>query len=132
MRFKGKIAIWFWGIYLHGTGSFVYQLLFSPKESTTLLAGLVIYELVFLPIALRNYVLLTQESLTVVFGFFKDTIKICDIIEVYETHNPLSSTAASLDRIAVKGRRNEFMCSVVDKAGFLEELKKVNPDITFK
>ena len=131
MKFKGKNAIWCWGIYLYGTGRFVYQLLLSPKEFI-LLAWLVIYELVFLPIVLRNYVLLTQESLTVVFGFFKDTIKISDIIEVYETHNPLSSTAASLDRIAVKGRRNEFMCSVVDKAGFLEELKKVNPDIIFK
>lgn len=68
----------------------------------------------------------------VVFGFFKDSMEIREIREIYRTHNPLASTAASLDRLVIKGRRQEMMCAVCDRETLLQELKKRNPGIIWK
>ncbi|MDO4343949.1 MAG: PH domain-containing protein [Eubacteriales bacterium] len=124
MKFKGKVAAWFWGIFVIGNVLFLRELIFSRDNLPALVIGIVTFELVFLPILLRNYVLLESDSVTVVFGIGKDTIKISDIIEVYQTHNPIASSAASLDRIVIKGRRQEIICAVQEKQRFLEELEK--------
>ena len=41
----------------------------------------------------------------------------------------IASTAASLDRISIRGRRSELMCAVKNRKRFFEELKKKNPNI---
>ena len=88
--------------------------------------------LVFIPIIVRNYVLLNDEAITLYFGFGKESIKVNEILEVYQTHNPIASSAASLDRIVIKGRRSEIMCSVKDKTKLIEEIKKINQQIVFR
>ncbi|MHA9736589.1 PH domain-containing protein [Robinsoniella peoriensis] len=66
------------------------------------------------------------------FGFGKESIKVNEILEVYQTHNPIASSAASLDRIVLKSKRSEIMCSVKEKARLFEELEKRNHDIIFR
>ena len=129
MKFKGKAAVWFWGIFVVGNALFLWKLIFSSNNLPELIVGMAMFEVVFLPILLRNYIFLGLGSVTVVFGIGKDSIKISDIIEVYQTHNPIASSAASLDRIVIKGRRQEIMCAVQEKQHFFVELKKRNPQI---
>ena len=124
MKFKGKIAIWVWAVFLGSNGLLIYELIFSPDSIAVLLATLFLFNLIFLPILVRNYVLIGEDEVMICFGFSKDAIKLSDIVKVYETHNPIASSAASLDRIVIKGKHNEIMCSVREKARFLEELKK--------
>lgn len=124
MKFKGKIAIWVWAVFFGSNGLLIYELIFSPDSIAVLLATLFLFNLIFLPILVRNYVLISEDEVMICFGFSKDAIKLSDIVKVYETHNPIASSAASLDRIVIKGKHNEIMCSVKEKARFLEELKK--------
>ncbi|MCH5280070.1 MAG: PH domain-containing protein [Lachnospiraceae bacterium] len=124
MKFKGKIAIWVWAVFFGSNGLLIYELIFSPDSIAVLLATLFLFNLIFLPILVRNYVFIGEDEVMICFGFSKDAIKLSDIVKVYETHNPIASSAASLDRIVIKGKNNEIMCSVKEKARFLEELKK--------
>ena len=124
MKFKGKIAIWVWAVFFGSNGLLIYELIFSPDSIAVLLATLFLFNLIFLPILVRNYVFIGEDEVMICFGFSKDAIKLSDIVKVYETHNPIASSAASLDRIVIKGKNNEIMCSVKEKKRFLEELKK--------
>ena len=82
--------------------------------------------------AIRNYVFVDEEKLTVCFGFSKESILLEEIREVYRTHDPIASSAASLDRIVIKSRCKELMCSVCDREKLFEELKRRNPEILFR
>ncbi len=131
MRFKGKVAAWFWGIIILTNVVFLYELVFSRDNLPALFVGIVGCNLIFLPLAFRNYVEITEESVNLFFGFFKDTIRIFDIKEVYQTHNVIASSAAPMDRIVLKGRNNEMMCAVKDKKNFYRELQYRNPQASF-
>lgn len=132
MKFKGKIAVWFWALEILANTMILYDLIFKRDNIIALVIGGVILNLVFIPIIVRNYVLLNDESITLYFGFGKESIKVNEILEVYQTHNPIASSAASLDRIVIKGRRSEIMCSVKDKTKLIEEIKKINQQIVFR
>ena len=132
MKFKGKIAVWFWALEILANAMILYDLIFKRDNIIALVIGGVILNLVFIPIIVRNYVLLNDESITLYFGFGKESIKVNEILEVYQTHKPIASSAASLDRIVIKGRRSEIMCSVKDKTKLIEEIKKINQHIVFR
>ncbi|MBU9745553.1 PH domain-containing protein [Lachnospiraceae bacterium ASD3451] len=57
--------------------------------------------LIFLPNLIRNRVEIRDDKLYLYFGFFKDSMEIASIKEVRKTHNPISSSAASLDRLLI-------------------------------
>ena len=109
MKFQGKTALWFWALVIIGDGVFLYEFLFVREEIGALIIGAVIFNLVCIPVIIRN-----------------------DITEVRTTHDIIASTAASLDRISIKGRRNELMCAVKDKKGFFEEIKRKNKNIIIR
>lgn len=132
MKFQGKIAVWFWAIIIVANGMLIYDIIFGGDNLAAGLVGGVIFNVVFLPMVIRNYVLVSEDTVTVYFGILKDSVQIRDIVEVYATHNPIASSAASLDRIVIKGRRNELMCSVREKEKLFEELKKRNAEILFR
>lgn len=132
MKLKGKIAAWFWIIFIGGNLLMLYELLFSRDSLTALIIGFLIFNVVFLPIIVRNYVEIENDVLTVAFGFGKDSIRIGEITEIYQTHNPISSSAASLDRIVIKGRRKEIICSVCDKDSLFQEIKRQNPSVILR
>ncbi|MCR1841646.1 PH domain-containing protein [Murimonas intestini] len=130
MKFKGKIALWFWIIFLGGESLILYKMaesIFSGHDTEDIIVlaiSFVIYTLVFLPIVARNYVLIEDGKLKLFFGFSTDVIDISEIREIRSTCSPIASSAASLDRLVIKGRRQEMIVSVKDKQKFLEELKK--------
>lgn len=132
MKFQGKTALWFWALVIIGDGVFLYEFLFVREEIGALIIGAVIFNLVCIPVIIRNYVIVTDDSVTVCFGFMKDSVRTADITEVRTTHDIIASTAASLDRISIKGRRNELMCAVKDKKGFFEEIKRKNKNIIIR
>ena len=132
MKVQGKIAVWFWAIIIVANGMLIYDIIFSGDNLAAGLVGGVIFNVVFLPMVIRNYVFVSEDVVKVYFGILKDSVQIRDIVEVYATHNPIASSAASLDRIVIKGRRNELMCSVREKEKLFEELKKRNAEILFR
>ncbi len=73
----------------------------------------------------------TAEVLTVtVFFFIKKSIRIKDITRIVESNNPLSSPAASLDRLEVYyGKYSSTVISPKDKMKFIEHLKRLSPSI---
>ena len=88
-----------------------------------------VWNIVILPMAVRNYVEIVGERLIVVLGFCKTAVEIGEITEVYKTHNPLASGALSLDRVMIKGRKQALLISVCDKELLFRELKRINPAI---
>ncbi|WP_343208623.1 PH domain-containing protein [Anaerolentibacter hominis] len=129
MKFKGKIAFWYWLILIGCNGFILYELLFDPDQVLVLVISLLLLNLIFLPNVLRNYVLIEDGKIRLYFGLFKDSMEISDILSIRRTRNPLSSSAASLDRLSIAGRRQEMMVSVRDKELLLAELLKQNPEI---
>ncbi len=128
MKFKGKIDLWFWLIMLFGDALILLALL----DSTGFIVGIVtavIYNIIFIPLVVRNYVEVTDEELRIVMGFSKVKIPLSEIVEVYRTHNPISSMAASVDRIMIQAKNTQVMCAVQDKKAFFACLKEKNPSI---
>jgi hypothetical protein len=64
-------------------------------------------------------------------GFIVNTtIKIDTIKKIKETHNPLSSPAASLDRLAIHyGKSGFIMVSPKNKMDFIKDLTAINTKI---
>lgn len=127
MRFKGKIDVWFWIVMLAGEGLVLSTLLDGGKIFSVV--AFVIYNLAFLPFVVRNYVEVTEEDVTIVFGFSRETIALSHILEIYRTNSALASSAASLDRIVIEGCKKKIICAVRDKEGFFTYLKEQNPNI---
>ncbi|HIQ98044.1 MAG TPA: PH domain-containing protein [Candidatus Limivivens merdigallinarum] len=124
MKIPGKVAPWFWAILLAGNALILYEMIVEKEKLAPLLVGLALLNLLCIPIVARNYVLLEEDKVTVVFGFLRDTMKFSEIERVYETHNPIAGSAASLDRIVMKGRHQELMCAVKDKQQLFDALEK--------
>lgn len=129
MKFKGKIAVWFWLILLAGNLVMAYELVVSNEVSAEIAAALVVFNAIFIPIVVRNYVVVDGERMAIYFGIMKDSMEISEIMEIRRTCNPISATAASLDRIEIKGRRQEMICAVRDRDRLIEELLRCNPMI---
>ncbi len=67
------------------------------------------------------------------FFWFKAEIPVDSITGIAETSNIISSPAASLDRLEIfYGKLNSIIISPKDKAGFIEHLKSLKPEITVK
>lgn len=135
MRIKGKIAVWFWLILIGGNISVFYGFFeeeLSRGDAGGLWFTLFLLNIICLPLVIRNYVEIDGDKLTLVLGFGRDSIKIEDITEVYRTHNPIAAGALSLDRVVIKGKRQEMMISVCDKEQLFHELKRRNPRIQIR
>lgn len=130
MKFQGKIGLWFWLVMLGGEALLIASF-FEPGSKGVMIGTFLFYNLIFLPFVFRNYVEITEENFTIAFGFNKESIPLSEITEVYQTYNPIASSAASLDRVLIKSRRKELMCSVKNKEKMFECLKEKNPQIQF-
>lgn len=136
MRFKGKVGGWFYATMLFVAVVTVPTLIRGAMFDYDLFALIinwavfVLVEGFFVSILLFNYVELREEVLFIRFGPFKVEIAYSDIVSLSKTKNPLSSLAASLDRIEIQRRtKGGLMISVEGKERFFKEIKKINPDI---
>ena len=128
MKFQGKIGWWFWLVMMAGEALLIASF-FETGSKIIIIGSFLFYNLLFLPFVFRNYVEITEEKFIIAFGFNKESIPLSEITEVYPTYNPLASSAASLDRVFIKSRRKELMCSVKNKEKMFECLKEKNPQI---
>ena len=80
---------------------------------------------------MTTYYIINGNDLTVKCGFMVCmTIKIVKIKKIKETNNPLSSPAASLDRIAIYyNNTDSTMISPKDKMEFINQLTNINSKI---
>ena len=77
--------------------------------------------------------IVTGSVLQVKSGFIVNKkIDITTISKIEETYNPVSSPAASLDRLEVTYTGGSVIISPKDKRGFVAHLQSVKPDIVFK
>ena len=102
-------------------------------EKSSLISVIVQFAIMFAFIALFFSISyeVTDELLTVTtFFFIKKSIPIKDITRIVESNNPLSSPAASLDRLEVYyGKYSSTVISPKDKMKFIEHLKRLSPSI---
>ena len=131
IRFKGKIAIWFWILIVLCNVVCIYACIDKEANGGVVagIIGLLVCNIIFLPMVIRNYVEVQEDKLIIAFGFSTETINISDITEMYESCNPLASTAASLDRVIIKAGSRMLMCSVKEKTELFETVKEKNPNL---
>jgi hypothetical protein len=80
-----------------------------------------------------NYTI-DSNKLTIKCGFlYNKTIDIKTIKKITETNNPLSSPAASLDRLEIAyGKNDSILISPKQKSEFINDIKRINPGIEIK
>ena len=130
MEFKSKVDLWLAAV-LWGSVAICFFPVFLED-------GLIVGLAIGIPMAI--FVLLLwintkyyiRDDQLVIKGVLKDTlIPIESITSVKTTRNPLSAPALSMDRLEINYGRYEFtLISPLEKERFVEELLKVNPQIT--
>lgn len=82
----------------------------------------------------NTFYTIEKGILTVKGGFIvNETIEIQTIRKISETNNPISSPAASIDRLEIRyGTRGFILISPKEKAAFIEHLLTINPNIEVK
>lgn len=72
-----------------------------------------------------------QDRLIIRSSFlYKSVIHISEIKKIKETNNPLSSPAASLDRLEIRyGRSGSVLISPREKEAFINSILSINPQI---
>lgn len=78
-----------------------------------------------------TYYIINGNDLIVKSGFLVHiTVKIDRIRKIEETRNPISSPAASLDRIGIFYNKSDYVIiSPEDKMDFIDQLKMINKEI---
>lgn len=128
-RYYGKNAWWFILIFI------VFNLLplpiffkdnieFGIVSIITLLFYYSIFELVFVPLFVRNYIDLYDDYFWFYFGFSKRRVLIQDIKKIEKSRDMTASSATSLDRIYIVTKDDEFMISLKQNDFFLEEIRR--------
>ena len=132
MEFKSKVDLWLAAV-LWGSVAICFFPVFLED-------GLIVGLAIGIPMAI--FVLLLwintkyyiRDDQLVIKGVLKDTlIPIESITSVKTTRNPLSAPALSMDRLEINYGKYEFtLISPLEKERFVEELLKVNPQITIE
>ncbi len=136
MKFKGKVSWWFYALVI-GIAAVLIPITVPAIADRNVLV-VIGNALVFLslesfcvPIVFHNFAELQDETLLIQFGLIKRIIPYSEVTAVSPTSNPLSSLAASLDRIEIKCRGGaDVMISLVEKERFLAEIAKRIPNVT--
>jgi len=105
----------------------------DPRPMAMVLAVLVVIGLGIGSMFRNTYYQLREGELLIRSGFFRWRVVIASIESITPTHNPLSSPALSLDRLAIRYRKNGrdalILVSPLDKSGFIAALRAANPAI---
>ena len=141
MVFKSKVDAWILALVFGGplvSVGIVLSLAFTVRGAGAALAfGAVV---VAASLAFTAWVFSTTDYriesgvLTIRSGPFRWRVPVPAIATVTATSNPLSSPALSLDRLAIRyrkenGRERTIMVSPANKNGFIAALREANPNI---
>ncbi len=124
-RFDGKTAWWIWFIFvvynLIPISIVVFDKSFVWNFAT--ISGFVtcyLFDLIWLPMLIRDWVDVHEDYFVFYYGFLKFVVKFQDLIDVKKSHNPLSATANSLDRVMVVTKNKTFYLSLYKNDEFIE------------
>ena len=129
--YQSKIGIWIVAIM---ATAFTMGLYGAYMTHDYINLGVLTFIFVFVTylFATTRYIV-TGNLLQVKSGFVVNKkIDITTISKIEETYNPVSSPAASLDRLEVTYTGGSVIISPKDKCGFVTHLQSVKPDIVFK
>lgn len=127
--FRSKVDLWLVAVCV-AVPIAVLEFFVEDSAVTDWSADLVAYGIVALVLLLFAWTYFTTryrftaEFLMIKSGPFSWTIPLHSITKVEPTHNPASSPALSLDRLAIHYDGKTIMVSPSDKQGFMIELKK--------
>ena len=76
-----------------------------------------------------SYVITGRELLINYGPFYQKKINITSITHIKETRNPISSPAASLDRLEISYGTGFILVSPKNKKGFIEHIKSLVPEV---
>lgn len=82
------------------------------------------FNLIWIPVFVRNRVELFDNYFIFYYGFGKEKIVIKDILEINRSRNPIASSANSLDRIHIVTKDKDFYISLKDNDDFINEIKQ--------
>ena len=108
-----------------------------PMIKHVIIPGLLIMGGTFLFMVLlfcgMRYIIAEDKLFVKIWIIPSGSVNIADILSVERSYNPLSSPAASLKRLRLgfkkKAKYPYMLISPVREKEFIEELKKINPDI---
>lgn len=140
MRFAGKVDWWYYAMAVGVNVMLAWPIasfFADPSKEGALVVSfvcllcVVLCDLLIIPTLLRNHVEFDGEgNLNIVFGLQKASYPVSKVRKARETHNPLASLAASLDRIELRVGYDEFMIAVKDKDRFFQELEHRCPGVS--
>lgn len=127
-RFDGKTAWWVWFLFVIYNLIPILIIVFDKSFvwSFATISGFItcyLFDLIWLPIMIRDWVDVYDDYFVFYYGFVKFIVKIDDIIELKKSHNPISSTANSLDRVYLQTKHKNFYLSLYKNDEFIELIK---------
>lgn len=132
MRFKGKVAVWWYLIIAALNAVLVWMIvkygLHYISYFYILPAGLL--DLYLIPVCFANYVEIDKKKLFIRFGISKEELLIEDITAMHRTDRLTLSYCASTD-VVLLGTRNKknVVVSLKDNKAFMDALLKANKKI---
>lgn len=132
MRFKGKVAVWWYLIIAALNAVLVWMIvkygLHYISYFYILPAGLL--DLYLIPVCFANYVEIDKKKLFIRFGISKEELLIEDITAMHRAYRLTLSYCASTD-VVLLGTRNKknVVVSLKDNKAFMDALLKANKKI---
>ena len=132
MRFKGKVAVWWYLIIAALNAVLVWMIvkygLHYISYFYILPAGLL--DLYLIPVCFANYVEIDKKKLFIRFGISKEELLIEDITAMHRADRLTLSYCASTD-VVLLGTRNKknVVVSLKDNKAFMDALLKANKKI---
>lgn len=124
-RFDGKTAWWLWTLFVIYNLIPISILVFDKSFywCVETIAGFVccyLLNIIWLPIMIIDWVDVFDDYFVLHYGFAKFNVEIKNVVSLKKSHNPVSATANSLDRIYVKTKRKNFYLSLYKNDEFIE------------
>lgn len=132
MRFKGKVAVWWYLIIAALNAVLVWMIMKYGLHYISyfyiLPAGLL--DLYLIPVCFANYVEIDKKKLFIRFGISKEELLIEDITAMHRADRLALSYCASTD-VVLLGTRNKknVVVSLKDNKAFMDALLKANKKI---
>ena len=124
-RFDGKTAWWVWFLFVVYNlipaciivfdSSFVWNL-----ATITGFIACYLLDILWLPIMIRDWVDVYDDYFVFYYGFLKFVVKFENIVEVKKSHNPMSATANSFDRICIQTKQRNIYLALYKNDEFIE------------
>lgn len=131
--YKSGISYWLFGILLLVFSTITVLLILdnAPWYALVLIIAVFIF---VIQLFINTYYVIDKELLKIKSGFlYNANIDIHSIRKIEESNSPLSSPAASFDRLEIiYNKYDTILISPKDKQLFIQDILKINPSIEIK